>query len=209
MDVPVEPEPEPAVAAEPPPRPSGALSLDGPLTFPDVGVVSSWVRRIDGWLGLVEQAVLFATLAAVVISAAGHAIIEKATGEGLWWSFDVIRGGTFAVALLGAAFATHQGRHLAMDLVSRRLPPRGRLVLMIILALFTMLIAAMLCRSGLHQVEQTTNDTGEHLFEKREVVRLLPIGCVLIIIHAFMHMVIDVEYLVRNKLPPERARSGH
>jgi len=171
--------------------------------------VSSWVRRIDGWLGLVEQAVLFATLAAVVISAAGHAIIEKATGEGLWWSFDVIRGGTFAVALLGAAFATHQGRHLAMDLVSRRLPPRGRLVLMIILALFTMLIAAMLCRSGLHQVEQTTNDTGEHLFEKREVVRLLPIGCVLIIIHAFMHMVIDVEYLVRNKLPPERARSGH
>ncbi len=36
---------------------------------------------------------------------------------------EIVRAGTFAIALLGAAFASHQGRHLSMDLVSRRLSP--------------------------------------------------------------------------------------
>ena len=46
--------------------------------------------------------------------------------------------------MLGAAFATHQQRLLAMDLVSRRLPPRGRLVLGVVLKLFTIAICVVL-----------------------------------------------------------------
>jgi hypothetical protein len=35
------------------------------------------------------------------------------------------------------------------------------------------------------------------------------LGCVLIVAHTLLHMVIDVDYLVRKKTPPERMRSGH
>jgi hypothetical protein len=37
----------------------------------------------------------------------------------------------------------------------------------------------------------------------------LPIGAGLISTHAFIHLLIDVDYLRRGKLMPERARSGH
>jgi hypothetical protein len=42
-----------------------------------------------------------------------------------------------------------------------------------------------------------------------EVILMIPIGAALIIFHSLVHAAIDAEYLVRNKLPPERARSGH
>ena len=94
---------------------------------------------------------------------------------------------------------------------SRRLvtPPRGRLVLHAFLGVFTIAIAAVLMRSGFHQVDQVVNEPGEHLIEKKDITKFLPIGCGLIIVHALLHLVIDADYLVRNKLPPERARSGH
>jgi len=196
---------------EPPLRQSQSMleALGAPLQFPDDGPLAKWVRWGDSKLGLVENVVLFTILASVVLNASTHAILEKATGKGLEWSFDVVRGGTFSVALLGAAFATQQARHLAMDLISRRLPPRGRLALSAFLGVFTIAIAAVLMRSGVHQVDQVVNEPGEHMIEKKQITWFLPIGCALIIVHALLHVVIDVDYLVRNKLPPERARSGH
>jgi TRAP-type C4-dicarboxylate transport system permease small subunit len=196
---------------EPPPRPSQSMreALGEPLQFPDDGPFAKWVRWGDAKLGLVENVALFAILSTVVLTASTNAVLERTTGKGLEWSFDVVRGGTFSVAMLGAAYATQQARHLAMDLISRRLPPRGRLVLRALLGAFTIVIATMLMRSGFHQVDQVVNEPGEHLIEKKQITMFLPIGCLLIIVHALLHVVLDADYLVRNKVPPERARSGH
>jgi len=177
--------------------------------FPDDGAVSSWLRSVDRALGTAEQGVLFALLAAVVVTAAAAALSDRVlhVALGRWW-FDIVRGGTFSVAMIGAVFATHQQRHLAMDLVSRRISPRARLVLGVILKLFTVAIAVLLLRSGLHQREHV-GGTVEAFISDKSIVTMLPIGAALIILHSFLHLVIDVEYLVRGKLPPERARSGH
>ncbi len=84
------------------------------------------MRVVDNTLGRIEQGLLFALLAAVVLTAASAALSDKLFGHhlGRWW-FTVVRGGTFTIAMFAAAFATHQQRHLAMDLVSRRLTPRS------------------------------------------------------------------------------------
>jgi len=119
-----------------------------------------------------------------------------------------VRGGTFTIALIGAVFATHQQRHLAMDLVSRRLTPRGRLVLGVVLKLFTIGISLLLFRSGLHQRE-TIGSSGDEFVSDQTIVTALPLAAVLIIVHSVLHLVIDVDYLARGKTPPERARSGH
>ncbi len=180
-----------------------------PPQFPDDGAVSRYVRVVDNTVGRIEQGLLFALLAAVVLTAASAALSDKLFGHhlGRWW-FTTVRGGTFTIAMFAAAFATHQQRHLAMDLVSRRLTPRGRLILGVLLKVFTIVIAAVLFRSGMHQRDHV-GGTVEEFVSDKTIVTMLPVGCALIILHSFLHIVIDIEYLVRGKLPPERARSGH
>ena len=123
------------------------------LRFPDDDTLSRWLRIADWGLGLAEQAALFVVLAAVVLTAASAALSDRLLHVplGRWW-FDIVRGGTFAIAMLGAVFATHQRRHLAMDLVSRRMQPRPRLVLKVILALFTIGMVGLLIRGGFHTI---------------------------------------------------------
>ena len=185
------------------------IHMDAPLTFPDDGTLSANIRKVDNGVGMVEQAVLFLLLVAIVLTASAAALGDKLFGIhlGRWW-FTVVRGGTFTIAMFAAAFATHQQRHLAMDLVSRRLSPRGRLILGMLLKVFTIVIAAVLFRSGLHQREHVGGVVEEFISDKT-VVTMMPIGCALIILHSLLHIVIDVDYLARGKLPPERARSGH
>jgi len=201
--------PPPDAAAEPPARDS-LLSIE-PSTahFPDDGPTARYVRIVDNTLGRIEQALLFALLAAVVVTAASAALSDKLFHHplGRWW-FTTVRGGTFTIAMFAAAFATHQQRHLAMDLVSRRISPRARLVLGALLKIFTIVIAVVLFRSGMHQREHV-GGTVEEFVSDKTIVTMLPIGAALIILHSILHIVIDVEYLVRGKLPPERARSGH
>lgn len=184
--------------------------MDPVAQFPDDGAVSRYVRVVDNTVGRIEQALLFALVLAVVLTAAGAALSDKIAGHhlGRWW-FTTVRGGTFTIAMFAAAFATHQDRHLAMDLVSRRLTPRARLVLGALLKIFTIVVAAVLLRSGLHQRDHVGGANVDVFVSDKTIVTMLPIGAALIILHSLLHVVIDIEYLVRGKLPPERARSGH
>ena len=184
--------------------------LTDAAAFPDDGPLARSLRRADRALGNAEQAVLFVLLGAVVVTAAAAALSDRLLHHhlGRWW-FDIVRGGTFSVAMIGAVFATHQQRHLSMDLVSRRLPARGRLFLRVVLALFTVLVAALLVRSGLHQLDTVGEESGDHLISTHSIVTFMPVGAALIILHTVLHMVIDIDYVARRKVPPERMRSGH
>ncbi|MEO7736081.1 MAG: TRAP transporter small permease, partial [Kofleriaceae bacterium] len=185
-----------------------------PATFPDDGPLSRGVRRVDDLLGRIEQGFVFGLLALVVCVAAFAALHDRFTSDhvGRWWHY-IVRGGTFATAMFGAVFATQQQRHLAMDLVSRRLTPRGRLMLGVVLKLLTIAVAALLFQSGLHQRSVAGGNESLNLFGLRivdaDIVSTISIGAALIALHSLLHMVIDLDYLVRGKLPPERARSGH
>ncbi len=183
------------------------INMDAPVTFPDDGPLSANVRKVDNGVGMIEQAFLFMLLVAIVLTASAAALGDKLFGYhlGRWW-FTVIRGGTFTIAMIAAAFATHQQRHLAMDLVSRRLTPRGRLILGLVLKVFTVVIVAVLFRSGMHQRDHVGGVVEEFVSDKT-IVTMLPVGCALIILHSLLHIVIDIDYLVRGKTPPERARA--
>jgi TRAP-type C4-dicarboxylate transport system permease small subunit len=224
-DAPPEPEAAPADAV---PSPSDVpptrrhtsshdaqLALgDAPTQFPDDSPLSRTVRRIDHVLGRIEQGVVFGLLALVVAVAAIAALHDRivAAHIGRWWHY-IVRGGTFAIAMFAAVYTTQQQRHLAMDLVSRRLPPRGRLILGIGLKLLTIAVMILLFWSGLHQRDVAGGNEslalpGFHINDA-DIVTTISIGAALIGLHALLHLAIDVDYLVRRKLPPERARSGH
>jgi len=192
---------------EPPKRPS-SFELDAPLTFPDDGPISAGIRRLDKQIGMAEQAVLVGLLVAIVLFAGGNAILDRLAGIRIHLKDEIIRGGTFAIALLGAAFATQQTRHLAMDLVSRRLSPRARLFMKVILSVFIVFIVALMVRAGYHTVQ--IQKTSEYvLFTPKVIAWMIPFGGCLIILHTIFHIIIDVDYIARRKTPPERMRSGH
>ncbi len=189
-----------------------------PMTYPDDGQLAVMIRKVDHYLGVVEQAFVVFLLALVVGVAALAAIYNKIAEKieieplGRWWHY-IVRGGTFSIAMFAAVFATQQQRHLAMDLISRRLSARGRLILGVVLKVLTIAIASLLFRSGLAQIDVAGGNDGLDLFGLRindaDIVRTISIGAAMIILHSLLHVAIDIEYLVRGKLPPERARSGH
>jgi TRAP-type C4-dicarboxylate transport system permease small subunit len=195
-------------------EPSASAKLAAALSFPDDGPLAVSLRRFDNLLGLIEQGVVFGLLSLVVVVAAGAAIHDRFVADhlGSWWHY-IVRGGTFSTAMFAAVYATQQQRHLAMDLVSRRLSPRGRLLLGIALKLLTIAAMVLFGRSGLHARAVVGGKEGLELFGLHivdaDIVATIAISAVLIGLHSLIHIAIDVEYLVRGKLPPERARSGH
>lgn len=197
-------------ATEPPLRDSMAAFGDAvPLSFPDDGNLARQLRKADHVAGTVEQAVLFALLAVVVISGATAGIADK-LGKTLPSTDYLVRTGVLAIALIGAAFASHQQRHLAMDLVSRRLPPRGRLFLRLFLGAVTIFVVGILMTSFWRDFKQLSAEhNANNPLPAWLAPSTLPIGGGLVIFHTLLHLIIDVDYLVRGKLPPERARSAH
>lgn len=188
-------------------------------SFPDDGRFAAALRRFDRTLGTGEQLALFGLLALVVAVATLQAITAHAFGHQLEWAFRVVRGGVFTIALLGAAFASHQQRHLAMDLVSRRLSPRGRLLLRVFLGVATLFMSILLVRAGMHLTRSEQHVEHASLwawltdtkvgFLQWLITRMIAIGAALVSIHTAIHLAIDCDYLARRQLPPERARSGH
>ena len=201
---------------EPKPRESH-LSLDNiPVRFPDDGQLSRNLRLVDDYLGRIELGLLLAIFAAMVLVASLSALSEHVAHHqiGLWWTW-VVRKGTFALAMFGAAYATQQQRLLAMDLVSRRLSPRGRLVVSVLVKLFTVVLAGVLVYIGLYMHDHADHHAGPRLdllafvLTEKDAQVVIPMGAALIVLHSLLHAAIDIDYLVRNKIPPERARSGH
>jgi TRAP-type C4-dicarboxylate transport system permease small subunit len=186
--------------------------LTAKLTYPDDDKLTAIVRSSDEMLGKFEQIVLVALLASVMLVASISTLADKIADAHPFGHFkdDAIRGGTFAMALIGAAFAMHQGRHLSMDLISRRLRPRARLFLKVMLALFVMFIVLLAVRAGFHTIAKEAEFASEDkLITPVRLAYLVPIGGALIIVHTALHTIIDLSYIVRRKTPPEKMRTGH
>lgn len=193
---------------EPPKRPS-SFELDAPPTYPDDGPISAGIRKLDKYVGTAELLTLLAILAAMVVFVAVNTITVRLLDFQIHMKEEIVHGGTFTMAMIGAAYAAQQARHLAMDLVSRRLSARGRLVLKVLLGLFTIMVLLIVVRAGYVNATLKKEDSAAVLFTPTSIAWTIPIGASIVILHVILHMIIDIDYLVRGKTPPERMRSGH
>ncbi|MEZ4367963.1 MAG: TRAP transporter small permease [Kofleriaceae bacterium] len=163
------------------------------------------LRTFDRGLGRLEQVLLVVLLATVVlvpvINLIGHwvgagAIIERG---------DLIaRYSVFAIAMIGGAFAAHHQRLLSLDLVSRKLTPRGKALLRIVLALFAVAMTVLLLSQSLLRVAEASPAPGEGgLYNRANAVTVVPIGMALLAVHLVIQAVIEIDYLARGKTAPE------
>jgi TRAP-type C4-dicarboxylate transport system permease small subunit len=193
--VPPSDDPNPPAEATPAAPAEPAPAVD---PHADDGPVSGLLRKIDGYLGLGEQALVVALLALVVITS----ITNEMGGN---WGDDgttVIKYSVFAIAMLAGAFAAQQRRLLSLDLVSRFLKPRPRAVLRVVLALFAIFIAAVAVWGGLEIYDAVKGETKGFIPIKIPAL-FIPIGFVLIGVHLAIQVAIEVDYLRRGKTAPE------
>jgi len=183
-----------------------------PERFPDDGPVSRIARIVDAAVGLLEQTYLFLMLMFLVFVTCGWFITEQIAHNTSWkdvgtWfegaSYDV-RYTCFLLAMVGGAFAAHHRRLLAMDFVSHFLGTRTRAISRVVNTVFATFIAGMFVKFGLYIYDyESSKHHKDHWMPVFGANAAMAMGAALLVFHLAIQVVIDIDYLVRKKMPVE------
>lgn len=154
--------------------------------------------RIEGWL-----LVLF--LGVMVVLAFAQVVLRNVFGTGIIWADPLVRHMVLWVGFLGAAVATHEGRHIGIDALTRFLSPRWKAAAAIAGQVFMTAVCVVLVGAA-----------WEFLMEEREAgteflagipsylaLMIIPAGYLLIAIHAVIRVVVLWPALLGRETAPE------
>lgn len=106
------------------------------------------LQRLDDWLAALEGWSLIALVSLMVGLAFSQVVLRNLLRLGLPWADIVLRHMVLWAGFLGASLATRQGRHIAIDVVSRFLPSGARQWLAAALHAVACLIAVLLANAS-------------------------------------------------------------
>jgi TRAP-type C4-dicarboxylate transport system permease small subunit len=86
----------------------------------------SLIKKLKHLLIRLEEGLLVLMLSAMILLASWQILIRNLFDSGLFWADPALRILVLWLALLGAIAATHDDRHIRIDLLSRFLSPRGK-----------------------------------------------------------------------------------
>lgn len=96
--------------------------------------------RIGRWL---EDAVLVVLLTTMILLAATQILLRNVFDSGLLWADELLRILVLWIGLAGALAASRDRNQIKIDVLSRFLPERGRLVMQIVTDFFTAVVCAV------------------------------------------------------------------
>jgi TRAP-type C4-dicarboxylate transport system permease small subunit len=103
------------------------------------------VKRAGRLLRIVEDGVLVALVGLLVASSLLQIILRAFFSTGLVWGDDFLRHGVLWLSFLGAARATVENKHIAIDLLPALVRRRGRIALSALSSLFSCVVCVILC----------------------------------------------------------------
>ncbi len=180
--------------------------------FADDPPLARTLRRIDRAVGLAEQVVMFALLIFLVLAAFAWFLFGVLHEPHVYGLLDEsidgvgvdIRYGVFLTAMVGGAFATHHRRLLSMDIASRLVGARSRAWLRVGLTLFAAEMALIFFGYGQIIARETGREEAiEHWLPSSTASWAIALGAGLIAFHLIVQIAIDLDYLLRDKTPPE------
>jgi TRAP-type C4-dicarboxylate transport system permease small subunit len=92
----------------------------------------------------IEEVLMALMLSSMILLAAGQILLRNLFETGLFWADPTLRLMVLWLALLGAIAATHDDRHIRIDLLSRFLSHRGRRINQSINDLFSAAVCALI-----------------------------------------------------------------
>jgi TRAP-type C4-dicarboxylate transport system permease small subunit len=115
----------------------------------------SWLERADRWGRFAENAALIVLLGGLIALASVQILLRNAFSLGFSWGDGLVRLGVLWIAVLGAIAASRDGRHIAIDVLAKILPPRARTIVAVIRHLFTACVCAVLTWHAARFVESS------------------------------------------------------
>ncbi len=100
---------------------------------------------VDVILAKLEAVLLSLGVLAMAINTCTNVIMRFVFGEGLFFSGEINRILIILITFAGIGYAARHGRHIRMSAIYDALPPKGRKVLMIVIAFVTAAIMFFLC----------------------------------------------------------------
>ena len=167
------------------------------------------LRRIDGGIARAEAMILL-VLITILLLVGIYAVVARKIFVGqpeyTVWTFEVIRYTVFFIGCTGAALATQGDRLFNIDSFTRVFSPRGRLLVRLLTAAFTVFVCFLMLRAGL-ALRSVVADERSEIVPPGIGSLSLPIAFTVIIVHVLLHVLVDLHYLARGKVPPELAHA--
>ncbi|MBQ0833520.1 TRAP transporter small permease [Marinobacter sp.] len=133
------------------------MSENSPELDDDTGTFESglpgFLGTIDGWIAKAEAVILAMGVILMALNTCINVVARFVFGEGLFFSGEINRILIILVTFAGIGYAARYGRHIRMSAIYDSLPPKGRKVLMIIIALFTSAVMFFLCYHSIGYIE--------------------------------------------------------
>ena len=99
--------------------------------------------KFNRLIHLLEDGLLVFTLGAMILLALSQIVLRNFFDSGIEWSDPLLRVMVMWLGLLGAIAATKQNNHISIDVVSRLLPNKGKVISAVIANLFSAIICAI------------------------------------------------------------------
>ncbi len=106
-------------------------------------------ERMDEIIDRSEQIFLVILLSFMILIAFSQIVLRNVFATGLSWGDPLVRNLVLWVAFIGAALATREGKHINMDVISRRMSSRGKTFIESITHLFSFFVCALLTFAAL------------------------------------------------------------
>lgn len=107
------------------------------------------LKRVTWVFDKVEYAVLVFLLTVMITLAFLQIFLRIFFATGILWGDPLLRHLVLWTALLGAAMATKEGKHINIDVISRTLPDRGKVAIQALTDLFSTCICVFLIQASL------------------------------------------------------------
>ena len=108
--------------------------------------------KINRLIHLLEDGLLVFTLGAMILLALSQIVLRNLFDSGIEWSEPLLRVMVMWLGLLGAIAATKQSNHISIDMLSRLLPNKGKIISAVIANLFSAIICAIVSYHALQFV---------------------------------------------------------
>lgn len=105
--------------------------------------------RLDALIDRMEQFFLVLLSSLLILIAFFQIVLRNLFGTGLAWGDPLVRNLVLWVGFIGAALATREGKHINLEVISRWVPPRGKVFIGILTSLFSSLVCALLTYASL------------------------------------------------------------
>ena len=106
------------------------------------------IEKLNLWIERTETFLLVLVLGIMVIFAFLQVVLRNIFNEGILWGDILLRHLVLWVGFLGASLATREQKHINIDIFSRFLADKGKLIIRLMTNLFSVYICYLLADAG-------------------------------------------------------------